>query len=127
MPVAEVLIPAVVNGILTAVVFLASRRRFLADVAAVLALFIALLSVLWFWPGSEGLRRHPQSLELAAYATIVAITWLLGALLALLAGRIRQSKQIWASATAIVSGTLMGAGYIITGLAVVCGVLGDCL
>ena len=119
------LVPAVVNGGLTTVAFLASRRSALAGVLVSVAVTSIYVGVLWFWPGPPS--RQPGGDLFWTYVAIVGVTWFPRAVMAVVGGRRHRRLRGPLGIGAVCLGVLLGAGYILTALAFACRFLGDCL
>jgi hypothetical protein len=121
------LIPALINGFLTSLVFLASRRSPLTGVLAVVAILATGLSIVWLWPFRPEGVGDTRSALFGTYFAIVGITVLPGAVLALLAGRLNGRRRSVVGIASVCVSLCFGAGFIVTALAGVCQFLGDCL
>jgi len=123
----EIVVPALINGILTVLVLAASLRRLLAGIVSGLVILTVLVAVSWLWPSSGGPSRHSAGAVFGTYLAIIAFTWLPGAALAVIAGRLSGGRRAVLGTVSICVGLLLGAAFVVTGLSFVCGLLGDCL
>jgi len=119
-----VILPAAINVACTlAVLSVGARRRAFAAATAALVFAIA-IPVVAFWPQQHHGPRLPA--ELLTYSAIVGVTWIPGAILAVLAsGRPTRSRIVLSIAAVLISAALGGA-FLYTALAMVCSILGDC-
>ena len=119
------LIPAVVNGGLTLGVLLLGRRGQRHAVAAAVLVFVAYLCAIWFWPDPT----LPRLLYLWPYAAILAVTWLPGAMMAIMAWRQVGRPASALAVASVCTGVGLGAAFIFTSFWFACSILGkgDCL
>ena len=124
----EILIPALINGALTVLVFLASMRSLRAGFAACLASMALGLLALWVW--STPRPRPAEDTTLALLATClatVALTFLPGAVLAMIAGRLDGRRRFIAAMASECVALFLGVYFMVILLTCTCGILGDCL
>jgi hypothetical protein len=118
------LIPAMINGLFTIGVLIASRRNVIAGILALAVVLAIYFSALYFWPVDASPRTRTEDLRL--YVLVVAVTWLPGALIALLAGR-KWPRLPWLGPGAVAVGLVTGGSFILTTLSLACSMYGDCL
>jgi len=116
-------IPAAINGVLTLGVFLLSCRGVTGAIVATLAIGVGLSLFL-----ATGSPRHSvgEAFWLVG-APVSAIVWLPGAALAVVSGRLRGVAQQATCGAAVVVSLILGAGFILMVLSLVCSRFGDCL
>ena len=117
------LLPAFINGILTAFVVVVSGWKRVFGLLLGFAIPAILFSVLWFWSVTSARNALFLATE---YAAIIGTVWCPGATMAILAGRRQGSRRDSLALRSVVVASLLGGGWWIIGIAWTC-ILGDCL
>ena len=119
---AVIALSAAINGALTLGVFFTSRRSITGAVVAVMLIGVAYS---FLWSGSP--RHSTGEVFWNVGLPAAAITWLPGAIVASVGGRLRGRLQQVLGSVAVLVGIVLGAGFIATELSLTCSRLGDCL
>jgi hypothetical protein len=118
------LIPAVINGVLTAAVWIASWRAARIGVIVILAVTVIYILSLWLWP--DALPTHSRAELLWMSVGLGGVTWLPGSVLAIIGGRRTGWPGLSIGISGVIVGVLMGAGFVYTAVVFACGMFGDC-
>jgi len=123
MSATDIAVPAFINGLFTVVVLLLSDRGVRLGVLGSLAILAAFVTAMWVWPGSPS---PSWSAETATYIAVVVVTWMPGAVLAIVAGRLKRQMHLIVGTISVCLAVLLGAAFFGTGFVFACGLLGRC-
>jgi hypothetical protein len=121
----EIIVPAVINGALTLLVFLGSRKNLRLGGGL---LVVVTLAYGWLiWSPNNNAVVHSTADIAWTNAEIVGTVWLPGSIVAAVAGRLSPRFQLPFGIGAVCLGAVLGAGAVFIALAAVCTNLGECL